>query len=137
MLPGCPARASERLAHREWIAGAIATLLSHYFQNDHAEMLTAANCRDWCDDLERFPRDVIGQVLNRWRRTEKRRPCPADIIERCMAELPRPVMPSAPEPERRPPTAEERARIKQLLANCGFPHRFGSAELRHADEDLR
>jgi hypothetical protein len=125
---GCSGRSSERQAHRNWIAGAIATLFGQYFQNDHVDMLTAAIAKNWCDDLERFPQDVIDRVLTRWRNTEERRPCPAQIIKRCAAEMPRLVMPTAPEPERQPPTDEEKARIQQLLAEAGFrPRRFGDS----------
>ena len=115
-----------------WIVGAVQTLLSFYCQETNpSPRIFEEQCKAWADDLERFPRDVIDRVLNRWRRTEGRRPSPSQIIRLCQAEMSKPVMPPEPEPERRPPTDEEKARIQQLLADSGFaPGRFGSREER-------
>jgi hypothetical protein len=107
-------------SHREWIAGAIATLLGFYWQRtDPDDRLEEAMGKQWCDDLQPFPRDVIDQSIAAWRRNQHRKPCPAEIIPLCRERMPKPRLISAPEPERERVTAEQ---AKALLEANGFGH---------------
>lgn len=75
---------SERADHREWIGGAVRTLLAIYHADFLTDPLVAAEIgRMWTDDLERFDRKTIEQAIARYRRNETRKPVPATIIAIC------------------------------------------------------
>lgn len=112
----------ERVDHRQWIGGAIATLLSFYWRSEDDPRVSEAAGKAWADDLEYFPREVICSVLNSWRRTATRRPTPADIIQLCRARMPRPTI-VAPSPHRvRAP--EERVATQAILDEFLGTRRF-------------
>jgi hypothetical protein len=107
--------------HREWIAGAVSVLLAFYWQDrEPDDLVLAEQGRLWCDDLEAFPRAVIEAALNQWRRTQTRRPSPADIIALCRKHMPRPTAVAQLEPPERRTTPEERERIQAMVAE-NFP----------------
>jgi hypothetical protein len=81
--------------------------------------------KDWADDLEPFPRDVIGKALVSHRRDSTRRPVPAHIIKLCLAETRhRRLMNEAPEPEvkHQPPRITPQ-RAAEIMAEMGFAPR--------------
>lgn len=107
------------VAHREWIGGAVTTLLSHYWQDRKDELVAEAALADWMDDLEAFPRGVISSAIGTWRRSEHRRPTPADIRSMCIRGMPKP-RPVPLAPPKRERTEEERAAVAAMLRAAGF-----------------
>jgi hypothetical protein len=103
--------------HRLWIAGAISSLLKLYWTDDPSDRLDAAAGRWWADDLQAFPQPVIEAAINHWRRTERHRPTPADMIQLCGRHMPKSRPTLVQMPEREPVTREQAAAI--LEAN-GF-----------------
>lgn len=66
-----------RKEHREWIAGSVATLLSHYYRHDDPGMLTSAIARDWVNVLEPLSRGAIEKArIDFMRQIEVKRPTP-------------------------------------------------------------
>jgi hypothetical protein len=112
---------SEALAHRLWIAGRIATLLSHYWRADDPDEILEANMRDWCDVLERFSQGSIQRASLRWlAESAGRKPTPGCIAAMARESMPRPVMIqsySAPVEHRVPATKEE---AEAIMAEFGF-----------------
>ncbi len=120
----------DRQLHREWIAGRILTLLSHYWREDDPAEMDAALARDWCDILEGLPQDAIAKACMSYLRSEPRRkPSPGAIYALARDFLPRPVIVHrAPEhePVRERMSAE---RAAQIMAEFGFrPQKFGGSE---------
>jgi hypothetical protein len=115
-MPSSPGQGADR----EWIAGAVATLLGFYWQANDDPRLVAAQGALWCDDLETFPRPVIELALNSWRRNQTRRPSPGDIIALCRKYMPRPTAVAQLEPPERRTSPEERERIQAIVAE-NFP----------------
>ena len=114
----------DRQSHREWIAGRILTLLSHYWREDDPSAMDAALARDWCDILEGMTQDAIGKACMAYLRDEPRRkPAPGAIYALAREYTPRPaVVPRQPEPERERMTAE---RAAEIMAEVGFrPKKF-------------
>jgi hypothetical protein len=116
--PSSPARDAN---HREWVAGAVSVLLAFYWQDrEFDDYVLAEQGKLWCDDLAGFPRPVLERALTEWRKTQPRRPSPADIIALCRKYAPRPpVVAQLEAPERRT-TPEERERIAAMVAE-NFP----------------
>lgn len=48
------------------------------------EALQAMVASDWLDDLGEFPAPMVGEACQIWRRTERRKPTPADIRSICI-----------------------------------------------------
>lgn len=68
--------------HRDWIAGRILTLLSHYWRDDDPTELTAAIGRDWANVLEPLSQPDIESACEMYLRNQSRRkPTPGDIYE--------------------------------------------------------
>jgi hypothetical protein len=107
-------------SHRLWIGGAIRSLLSLYWRDVASERLDEAQGRWWADDLEAFPQTVIEAAINDWRRSQTKRPTPADMIQLCGRHMPksRPVLVQMP--EREPMTPEGKARIEEMIGRS-FP----------------
>jgi len=125
-MPSSP----EREAHREWIAGAIATLLAFYWRDDDPKHLIGAMARDWVKILEGLPQDAIERARLRYLRDEpRRRPTPGAIYAMAREEMPRPAIVHRlppPEPDRPPPCDPDRA--TEILREFGFaPKRFGGS----------
>ena len=73
-------------ASREWIAGRVSVLLSHYWQpGDEAQVLADARLADWVAALGDFPRWAIEDGVRAWNRGEggTRRPVPAAVAVLC------------------------------------------------------
>lgn len=115
--PGLAASDDERIAHREWVAGAVRSLLTIYGDWPADQRLQAEWGKAWADDLEWFPQDVIGRALTAWRRTETRKPTPAAIIKLCRDRMPKPEIVAA-EPERPEITPEMRARNRRIIEDA-------------------
>jgi len=70
-------------AHGEFIAGAVYSLLAHYFDPKHANDVIEITAADWVDTLEPFSAECITEARRRWIANETRRPVPADIKKLC------------------------------------------------------
>lgn len=57
----------------------IARLMGHYWAADTPIEIRRELARDWLDDLREFGPMVIAEACGEWRRTQTRRPTPADI----------------------------------------------------------
>lgn len=122
-----PQPSEARLSHRLWIAGRVATLLSHYWRSDDPPELIEAIVRDWCDVLEHLPQDLIQRaVVQHIASPQGRKPTPGDIRGIAQAIMPAPKLvslPRPPEPERHRVTAAE---AEKIMTERGFrPKKFG------------
>lgn len=82
--PELPRVSSTPLPNRRLIAEQIATLLSHYWTTAEDQALRRAQASDWLADLEEFAPHIVTSSCAMWRRTESRRPTPADIRKLCL-----------------------------------------------------
>lgn len=64
----------------------ITTLLAHYWEGWADDRLREGVALDWADDLGEYPGWAIDSACRSWRRTETRKPTPADIRQRCCEE---------------------------------------------------
>lgn len=105
-------------AHREWIAGRIATLLSHYWRDDDPIELLTAMAADWVEVMAGMPQQAVQQACVQYLRNEpRRRPTPGAILELARMAMPLPVIVrqvvAMPEPKREVITKEQRDAIMQ------------------------
>lgn len=105
-------------AHREWIAGRIATLLSHYWRDDDPIELLTAMAADWVEVMAGMPQQAVQQACVQYLRNEpRRRPTPGAILELARMAMPLPVIVrhvvAMPEPKREVLTKEQREAIMQ------------------------
>ena len=105
-------------AHREWIAGRIATLLSHYWRDDDPIELLTAMAADWVEVMAGMPQQAVQQACVQYLRNEpRRRPTPGAILELARMAMPLPVIVrqvvAMPEPKREVLTKEQRDAIMQ------------------------
>ena len=103
-------------AHREWIAGRIATLLSHYWRDDDPIELLTAMAADWVEVMAGMPQQAVQQACVQYLRNEpRRRPTPGAILELARMAMPLPVIVrqvvAMPEPKREVLTKEQRDAI--------------------------
>ena len=114
--------------HRQWIAGRIYTLLSHYWREDDPDALTTAIASDWVEVLAGMPQRAIQNACVQYLRDEPRRkPTPGAILElaRALSPPPRLVQVSAP-PQRPERISAERA--TEIMNEIGFrPRNFGGS----------
>ena len=76
---------------------------------------------DWVVALRGFPQSVVSDAVNEWIRNGTHRPSPGHIVKLCRERMPRaPKALALPVPDRREPTAEEKARVQALIAQAGF-----------------
>lgn len=79
-----------RAAPIDWVAGRVATLLSHYFVASQDERVAAAVAEDWCETLHGYPAWAIANACLWWMSRENPRkhckPLPGDIQERAHIE---------------------------------------------------
>lgn len=118
----------ERIDHRTWIKGRVATLLGHYWREDDDPALLAAMGKDWADVLEGLPQEYIQRACVAYLREETRKPKPCDIYERARRMMPRPeITPVAREEAMRPHHERVTAdQANKILEEAGFrPKRFG------------
>lgn len=128
--PTGSAQCSEALHHRLWIAGRVATLLSHYWRADDPPEILEANMRDWCDILEHLPQAAIQQAAIRWLAGScGRKPTPGEIAALARDALPAPkVVRIAPPAEPDKPRLSFEA-AQEIVRTAGFrPLKFGGAD---------
>lgn len=120
-MPAHVASPAKRVDHREWIGGAIKTLVSIVSGDWPTDKrLDAEMGFMWANDLEMFPRRVIEGAITEYRRTETRKPSPAAIIRLCRERMPKPAPATEPDATVRRTTPEERERIQAMVAE-NFP----------------
>ena len=105
-------------AHRDWIAGRIATLLSHYWRDEDPIELLTAMAADWVEVMAGMPQRAVQQACVQYLRNEpRRRPTPGAILELARMAMPLPVIVrqvvAMPEPKREVITKEQRDAIMQ------------------------
>lgn len=61
------------------VAGHIARLMSHYWTANDPPEIRRLQAEDWLEDLVEFGPDAVAEACRDWRRTQSRRPTPADI----------------------------------------------------------
>lgn len=64
----------------------IGRLLAHYWASDEPPALRRVIADDWLDDLREFNPLIVALACREWRRTQTRRPTPADVRALCIAE---------------------------------------------------
>ena len=81
----CIVRIEEKLkpATREWIAGAIQTLLLHYYTKELPAWQYEAIAKDWIAVLCEFPQWAIEESRISFLRDFTRKPLPGDIAKLC------------------------------------------------------
>ena len=119
-LPEHLAADDARDNHREWIGGAVKTLLLMFDSFPSDPRVQAEQGRMWADALEWFPKGVIEAAISAYLRTETRKPVPAAIIKLCREHMPRPEPVAQLEAPERRTTPEERERIAKMVA-ANFP----------------
>jgi hypothetical protein len=83
----------EHQPHRQWIAGRIATLLSHYWRDDDPMELLTAMATDWVEVLAGMPQSALQQACIQYLRDEpRRRPTPGAILDLARRILPPPSL---------------------------------------------
>lgn len=112
---------AKREDHREWIGGAVKTLVTIVSGDWPTNPLIDAEMGFmWANTLEGFPRATIETAIDEYVRTESRRPTPAAIRSLCIKHSPRPPLPAYEPLNTQPPSPEERARIFELTGQA-FP----------------
>src|SRR6185437_6725921 len=116
-----PSQTLTRQNNRQ-IAERIATLLAHYWTPNDSPELRKLVAADWMSDLKEFPADVVSAACQDWRRSEARRPTPADIRKRCWEVMPKPAakVESDPAPPTIPPDDVVRSNWKIIADEWGF-----------------
>lgn len=86
--------------------------MSHYWASDTPTEIRREMAMDWLDDLREFGPDIVSGACGAWRRSQTRRPTPADIRALCIREREEHSSPSdhlaLPSPEQRRSLAERR-----------------------------
>ena len=129
------------------IAERITTLLSHYWTADDPPEIRALQMADWLDDLCEFPAPAVAKACETWRRTERKRPTPADIRSMVMrwqaeAQAERMKAEAARRPKQisaRPKTDREEREFQKVGTMLGLLARSmkGDLEARHTLEAMR
>lgn len=70
------------------IAGIVAALMSHYWTSDELMAQRESQITDWIADLIEYPVGLIEAACTEWRRSQTRRPTPADIRALCRESAP-------------------------------------------------
>src|SRR4029077_11795003 len=70
---------SERLRREKSVAVLVTRLLAHYWTADDPPVTRQGQIEDWIEDLVEFPAEYIEEATREWRRSQVRRPMPADI----------------------------------------------------------
>lgn len=60
--------------------------MAHYWTADESATVRREQTDDWIEDLAEFPAAVVVAACREWRRTQSRRPTPADIRLLCVTE---------------------------------------------------
>ncbi len=120
---------SGRQPNERLVSEQISRLLGHYWTADDHPAARTAQAEDWMEDFGSFPAEWVREACKQWRRTERRRPTPADIRELVLAEQELDRREADRERERSFRNMNEegiRARCAQLYRTC--PERY--AEVR-------
>lgn len=99
--------------------------MSHYWTSDDHPAIRQAQIEDWITDLIEFPIGVVEIVCQDWRRTQTRRPTPADLRALAVAEDDR-----RSAHLRHLQTSEEGQ--KEIRARCAELYQAGGCEERFA-----
>ena len=114
--------------HRQWIAGRIYTLLSHYWREDDPDALTTAIASDWVEVLAGMPQRAIQNACVQYLRDEPRRkPTPGAILQMARASAPPPrLVVTQPAPQPPKPERISAQRAAEIMNEVGFrPKGFG------------
>jgi hypothetical protein len=65
------------------IAGRLSALFSHYWVGQMNDSLSTLVASDWLEDLGEYPGHVVEEACRRWRRSENRKPKPAELRDKC------------------------------------------------------
>lgn len=117
--PPVKSSSSDLPRRRKEISALIARLLNHYWTADDDPAMRRAQAEDWIEDLVEFDVGDVQNACVEWRRSQHRRPTPADIRLLAIAEHrrqnPTPEPPYIPLPEPREHTAEEIAEVDRKM----------------------
>jgi hypothetical protein len=96
-------------------ASLIARLMSHYWASDTPTEIRREMAMDWLDDLREFGPDIVSAACGAWRRSQTKRPTPADVRRLCIEEQTerRMSVPAFPSP-----TAEQKERRDEARADA-------------------
>jgi hypothetical protein len=61
-------------------------MLGHYWTANEPEEARRAQIEDWFEDVAEFGPGIVAEACGAWRRSESRRPTPADIRALCIRE---------------------------------------------------
>jgi len=98
-------------------------LLSHYYQPDQSEAMSALAANDWLDVLGHFPQDAVDHACRSYLQAQpSRRPTPGDIRNRAASYMAARRPPPAALP---PPPEKSRDRVspeaaQRILERAGF-----------------
>ena len=105
----------------------VTKLLSHYWTAEEHAAARQAQVEDWIDDLVEFGSGVVQVACTEWRRTEHRRPLPADIRKLCQEErdrrewrATRALPPPSPVPTQRQRDDAEERRLALAINEMRF-----------------
>ena len=70
-------------APRDWLSGALYTLLSHFYREDLPQSHVEAIARDWIAVLEDYPQWAIENARIEWLKTSDKKPKPSNIRQLC------------------------------------------------------
>jgi hypothetical protein len=65
--------------HTKLVSELVRRLLNHYWTADDHPAMRREQGADWIEDLVEFPVECIDEACREWRRTQNKRPTPADI----------------------------------------------------------
>lgn len=112
----------------DWLAGRIATLLSHYFQPDQDNALTAAALTDWIEILSPFSRQDVSEACTHYLKNQpRRRPTPGAIRSIILARRERETQMrrlSLPAPKPEPVNRVTAEAARRIIEEAGFAKRF-------------
>jgi hypothetical protein len=105
----------------------VTKLLSHYWTSEEHAAARQAQVEDWIDDLAEFGSGVVQEACAEWRRSETRRPLPADIRRLCVEERDRrawretrALPPPSPVPTQRQRDDAEERRLALAINDLRF-----------------
>ncbi len=118
----------------------VASFVCHFFITLSDERLNKIVAADWLDTLKDFPFPVLCAAISEWRNDMNKKPTPADIRKLCIYHYPKKewdrlqraktianmtpsektVLAGPVKEEWRPPTAEEKERVRKLMASIGI-----------------
>lgn len=67
----------------KWLAGAVHTLLLHYYVQSLPDSQMQALAKDWVGALKEFPQCAVEHARSQWLKTSDKKPKPANIVSLC------------------------------------------------------